>query len=146
MQTTKAIGFNGVDGAMDVLINPGTDLPAHFKRDFGTWKDDQESFVVDFYEGENKMYRQNTFLGSATIEGIPKNKKDVEKCLMNGKLDKDGIMTVELVIQSINKLNKFSIQVASIPLDQTNAPIESPRRWYFCCNNWTFKFPFCGGD
>ena len=114
MQTTKPLGFNGANGKMDVLITPGTALPAAFKRNFGTWMDDQEIFDVDFYEGDNEMYEQNTFLGNATIDGIPKNKVDQEKCLMTGKLTKSGMLEVKLAIQSMGKSKEFSMDVPSI--------------------------------
>ena len=171
MITCKSIGFNGVAGAMDVLVPARSPLPQYFERRFCTWFDNQETFDVHIYEGDNHLYQDNLPLRLITIEGVPKNPKESEICLMTGIIEKDGEMMVTLTIESILKSKTERLHVSifatcsphppnsvitteippqhaikdAVPVATSyNNTETSTQRTYTCCNHLEFKFPCIG--
>lgn len=56
---------------MTELIPINTKIPAKKTQVFVTAEDDQEHVLVQIFEGERAMTRENHFLGSFELTGLP---------------------------------------------------------------------------
>ena len=66
-----SIGIETIGGAMKILIPKNSTIPTTKFQNLSTYSDNQTSFIVKVYEGENKLTKDNYLLGQLILEDIP---------------------------------------------------------------------------
>lgn len=90
---------------MQKLIDRNTTIPTKKSQDFTTAEDYQTHVEIKVYEGERAKVKDNNFLGTFTLTGLPKTLRGVPKIEVSFTLDSNGILEVNAIDRK-NGLNK----------------------------------------
>ncbi|KAM1182918.1 hypothetical protein ACFX19_001355 [Malus domestica] len=79
---------------MAVVIPRNTRTPVKIIKSGTTCHDNQRNVRIPIYEGENRMARDNNYLGEITLDDIPPAPRDVPKFDVCFDIDENGILHV----------------------------------------------------
>jgi len=92
--TPLTLGVEVKGGLMEPIIPRNTTIPVRKSKIFTTAEDGQTSVEVRVYQGERAMARDNIFLGSFQLVGIPPAPRGVPQIEVTFDIDADGIVHV----------------------------------------------------
>ncbi|ANE40737.1 molecular chaperone DnaK [Fervidobacterium ngatamarikiense] len=92
--TPLTLGVEVKGGLMEPIIPRNTTIPVRKSKIFTTAEDGQTSVEVRVYQGERAMAKDNIFLGSFQLVGIPPAPRGVPQIEVTFDIDADGIVHV----------------------------------------------------
>lgn len=92
--TSLSLGISLANGANNIIIPRGTNLPAKLSTLSTTSRDNQTNVGFDVVEGERPMAADNIKLGHVMIEGIQIAKRGVPRIEITMEINEDGILIV----------------------------------------------------